>query len=362
MNFLRGILYPFSILYGVVTYIRNKLFDWNIIPSKEFDIPVISIGNLSVGGTGKTPHTEYIIRLLSQQGYKIAVISRGYKRITKGFVLADENSTSQTIGDEPYQMNKKFPNLIFAVDEERVRGIENLLSLFPDIDVILMDDAFQHRHVKAGLSILITSYFKPFTKDFLLPTGNLREYRSGARRADLLVVSRSPVVLSPIVRQEYIKSIKECMNNNIFFSKVRHQKIKAFPGLDIKTDIDRVKNIIVFTGIADPYLLENYLKKYCDYLDTIHFPDHFDYSLKDIEKIRERYINNFSKDKILVTTEKDVGRLLKKDIVESIKDLPLYYVPIEVEFHGEDRERFDNKILNYVKENTRNGKVHKSTD
>ncbi len=362
MNVFRGLLYPFSIIYGIITYVRNKLFDWKIFPSKSFDIPIISIGNISVGGTGKTPHTEYVIKLLQKKGYKVAVISRGYKRNTKGFVLADINSTARDIGDEPFQMKQKFQDLIVAVDEKRVRGIENLLLLHPEIDVILMDDAFQHRWVKPGLSILITGYFSPFTKDYLLPTGNLREYRTGAKRADLLVVSRAPVVLSPIVRREYMRSIQECKAENIYFSKVMHQKIKAFPGLDIKTQIDRVKSITVFTGIADPYLLENYLRKYCDYLDTIHFPDHFDYDLQDIDKIKDRYVNNFSRDKILVTTEKDVGRLLKKDIVESIKDLPLYYVPIEVEFHGTDGERFDNKILNYVEENTRNRKIHKSAD
>ncbi len=362
MTFLRGLLYPFSIIYGLVTCIRNKLFDWNILPVKSFDVPVIAIGNLNVGGTGKTPHTEYLINLLQAQDYKVAVVSRGYKRKTKGFVLATEESNAQDIGDEPYQMKKKFPSLILAVDEKRVRGIENLLSLFPDIDVFLLDDAFQHRWVKAGFNILITNYFQPFNKDFLLPAGNLRESRSGARRADLLVVSKSPVVLSPIVRKEFVQHIKQFHSNEILFSKVRHQKIKAFPGLDIPTGIDRVKNIILFTGIADPYLLETYLRKYCDYLDTIHFPDHFDYSLKDIDVIKERFIRNFSKNKILVTTEKDVGRLLKKEIVESIKELPLYYVPIEIEFQGEDKERFDNKILSYVKENKRNRQLHTTGD
>ena len=362
MTFLRGLLYPFSLIYGVVTYIRNKLFDWQILPSKSFDVPVIAIGNLSVGGTGKTPHTEYLIRMLQAHDYKVAVVSRGYKRKTKGFVPATENSTAQEIGDEPFQMKKKFPSLIVAVDEKRARGIEKLLELYPDIDVVLLDDAFQHRWVKAGFYILITNYFKPFNKDFLLPTGNLRECRSGARRADMLIVSKSPVVLSPIVRKEFVQHINQFHSNKILFSKVRHKKIKAFPGLDIPTNIDRVKNIIVFTGIADPYLLETYLKKYCDYLDTIHFPDHFDYSLNDIDLIKERFIRHYSKNKILVTTEKDVGRLLKKEIVESIKELPLYYVPIEIEFQGDDKEHFENKILTYVEKNKRNSQLHTAGD
>ncbi len=352
--FLKVILYPISLLYGVIISIRNKFFDWGIFPSKEFALPVISVGNLSVGGTGKTPHIEYLIRLLTNQSYKVAYLSRGYKRKTKGFILADENSTAYSIGDEAYQVSNKYPNIIIAVDKNRVKGIERLIHDFPDIDVILLDDAFQHRWVKPGLNILTTCFYHPFHKDHMLPSGRLREFKSGAKRADILIVTRSPVVLSPIVRKEFIEKTKFHQKQEIFFSKVRHLKIKPFPGFDIKTNIDRVKSIIVFTGIADPYLLERYLRKYCDYLDVIEFADHYDYTIKDIEMIKERYTKHFSQNKILVTTEKDISRLLKKEIVASIKDLPLYYVPIEVEFHEKESKNFDNEILNYVRKNSRN--------
>lgn len=335
MNFLRKILFPFAILYGFITSFRNFIFDCGILKSYSFPIPVIAVGNLSVGGTGKTPQIEYLIRLLSDK-YNVATLSRGYKRKSKGFILASENSNSDILGDEPFQFYKKFPNIQVAVDANRKNGIEQLLSQTKKPDIILLDDAFQHRKVKAGFYILLTTYTDLFSQDFILPTGNLRESRSGAKRANIIIVTKCPENLS-VSEQEIIEKKLKIYNKiaSIFFTSIQYDdkiysNIKTLNLIDLK-NVDK----LLVAGIAKPESFFAYLQSEKD--QCLTFPDHHDFSEQDIIDINRKAGN-----KIIITTEKDFVRLNEK-----LKNDNLFYLPIKSSFLNKG-ELFDQKILNYV--------------
>jgi len=350
---IRIFIFPFSLMYGIITWFRNKLFDWKILPSKSFPFPVISIGNLSAGGTGKTPHVEYLINLLSED-YKIATLSRGYKRKSKNFVLANKNATVDDIGDEPFQFKTKYHDLTVAVDERRIRGIEQLIKK-KNPDIVLLDDAFQHRYVKPGLSLLLTDFYKLYSNDYLLPTGSLREFRMGAKRADIIIVTKSPKVLSPITRKQMLKALRPTINQKVYFSFVKHGKLTQIPGVDFVPDQQcSYSSILMVTGIANPYPLEQKLRTRCTHLDKEIFPDHHRYTEFDIIKLIEKFNGIFTKNKIIVTTEKDMGRLIQPVLLEKLKSLPICYMPIEVKFHKDDKQEFETQIIDYVKKAKRN--------
>ncbi len=352
MKFIQFILLPFSLIYAFATAVRNKLFDWNILRSKSFDKPIISVGNLNVGGTGKTPHVEYLINFLKDE-FKIATLSRGYKRKTKGFIIASDNSSASEIGDEPFQIHRKFPGITVAVDEKRVHGI-NELQNFTNPDIILLDDAFQHRYIKPGLSILLTDYHNLYTNDYPIPSGRLRECRSGAKRADIIIVTKSSKVLSPIVRKDIVEKIKPKSRQKVFFSYIEHGKFTSLNGEEMKAKKIFFTSILLVAGIANSYPLEVYLKKYCDELEVMKFPDHHNYSEKDVTKIIETFEKIVRKNKIIVTTEKDAMRLIQHDIVNHLISLPVFYIPIKTEFHKQDKTEYNKYILNYVRKNSGN--------
>jgi tetraacyldisaccharide 4'-kinase len=355
MRYLKILLFPVSFLYGAVTFIRNWLFDKGIFKATSFDFPVICVGNLCYGGTGKTPLIEYIIRILNNNGRKISTLSRGYGRKTKGFIIADEKCSSCHIGDEPCQFYNKFRNITVAVDEKRVRGIEQLKSLIPELNAVLLDDAFQHRKVKAGLSILLTDYYFLYTDDHLIPTGTLRELRSGADRADIIVVTKTPVVLSPITKKSIIDKLQTKPNQSVFFSQIKYGTLLPVGEdiMDIGNHDKKFYTILLITGIANPYPLEEYLRRYCVELILKKYKDHHEYTDDDLDDIKETFKYILGKNKIIVTTEKDMIRLRDSDKATHIKDLPLYYIPIEVDFHGGDKEMFDKIIIEYVDKNKR---------
>ena len=358
MNLIRLILFPFSLIYGLITWIRNKLFDWGILPSKSFDIPVISVGNLSTGGTGKTPHIEYLIRLLGKE-FKVAVLSRGYKRRTKGFIIAGENCSPDQIGDEPYQLFTKFKNVIVAVDEKRERGISNLLKLSPHADIVLLDDAFQHRYVKPGLSILLTDYHKIFTHDYVLPSGSLREFRWGAKRADIIVVTKTSKVLSPITRQSIKEEIKPKTFQKLLYSYIDYGPFLPIKGIDFVPDgRKRYNTIMIVAGIANTYPLEFHLKNFCDEIKLLRFPDHHAYDQNDIVKIMETYDGIITQNKIIVTTEKDLMRISRPEFINTLQHYPVCYVQIEIVFHKDDKPIFDKHILDYVRAIKGNSSIH----
>lgn len=349
---------PFALVYWAITTLRNLMFDLHILPSADFKIPMIVVGNLSVGGTGKTPHVEYLIRLL-QPKFSVATLSRGYGRLTKGYRLADVNDGTAEIGDEPLQYFRKFPEINVAVDESRRNGIHQLLKLQPTPDVILLDDAFQHRWVKPGYSLLLTDYQYLYSDDYLLPSGRLRESRRGARRANTIIVTKTPNVLSPFVRRDIIERLKPRPHQQVLFSYIRYGEWVQFgSGNDQSPQQRRVNTILLVTGIANPSPLEEYLRKSCEELVTLSFADHHRYDLKDMENISVTFENIVSRNKLIITTEKDAMRLLNPLYEAWINKMPWHYIPMEVEFHGTDKELFTNIILTYAKENSGNSSLH----
>lgn len=342
MNLLRKLLFPFAILYGFITGIRNFFYDKGILKSYSFSIPVIAVGNLSVGGTGKTPQIEYLIRLLSEH-YKIATLSRGYKRKSEGFVLADKNANAETLGDEPYQFFQKFPEIKVAVDANRKNGIKQLLSQNEKPEIILLDDAFQHRKVKAGFYIVLTSYDDVFYNDFMLPTGNLRESRKGANRADIVIVTKCPSDISANEQENIKQKIQYYLNENqpVFFSYITYDEHFYSEKKQIKIDNFQVVDKLVVAGIAKPEPFFAYLQAVKK--STMVFPDHHHFTEKDIQSILEA-----ANGRKIVTTEKDFVRLKGKLPVDQ-----LYYLPIKSSFVTSSNE-FDKKILEYVGASTGN--------
>ncbi len=340
MNLLRKLLFPFAILYGWITSIRNYLFDTGILKSYSFDLPVIAVGNLSVGGTGKTPQIEYLIRLLSEK-YRIATLSRGYKRQSKGFVLADESSNAAILGDEPFQFYQKFSTVQVAVDANRKNGIEQLLSQIEKPEVILLDDAFQHRKVKAGFYILLTSYGDLYSDDWMLPTGNLRESRAGARRADVIIVTKCPSDLSPEKQKEIENKLRIAKNQELYFTFIDYEDCIYSEEQKIKVSEIRNEDKLLVAGIAKPEPFFTFLKTSNELCLT--FPDHHHFSEKDILDLK-----NKAQNKKIISTEKDFVRLKG-----SLPSEQLFYLPIKSSFISGSND-FNKTIVNYVGKSTRN--------
>lgn len=353
---LRGLfLMPLALLYGLITWFRNKLFDWGILSEKKHTVPLISIGNLSMGGTGKTPLTEYLIRLL-QDEFKLATLSRGYGRETKGFVFADENASARTIGDESMQYLKKFPKAAVAVSEDRNRGVEKLLENVPDLDLVLLDDAFQHRFIKAGLSILLTDFYHLYSDDFVFPSGSLREFRSGAKRADIVIVTKTSVVLSPITRRRITRELKLKKHQLLLFSKISYDKLTPYFEDYKKRLKKQYSHIVLFTGIANNYPLQDHLKQFCTEFTVLSFSDHHVYKQKDIDHILKTFSDVFSQNKILVTTEKDVMRLQDCKKAYLFEGIPFYYVPIRTVFHNGDEKLLSKACSDFLSNSKRRTK------
>jgi len=353
MNITGLLFLPLAILYGMIVFIRNKMFDIKILKSKIFPIPVISVGNLSTGGTGKTPHIEYLIRLLYND-IPIATLSRGYGRKTKGFRIVDDTATAETVGDEPLQYKKKYPGINVVIDENRTRGVSKILDNYPETAVVLLDDAFQHRYVKPGLSILLTDYYKPFSHDYILPSGTLRESRAGMKRAGIIVVTKCPRVLSPISCKSMEEEMKIQSGQNVYYSYIDYGKLVPMNSFSEKIISGKFSTILMFAGIANPYPLEDQLKSIADTVETILFRDHYQYQEKDMQKIKDVFESIFSKNKIIVTTEKDAMRINDTLLMNFFVDLPIFYLPIEVKFHKKDKDKFDKQIINYVRKNKTN--------
>lgn len=358
-NVLNIILYPVSLVYGLIIFVRNWLFDKEIIPSKSFDIPIISIGNLSVGGTGKTPHTEFLLSIFQEQ-FKTGVLSRGYKRKTKGFKLADKNSTSRIIGDEPYQMHLKFPEVTVAVDEKRVHGVKKLLELQPDLQLIVLDDAFQHRHIRPGFSIILTDYSRLYNHDHLMPVGRLREPKKGSRRADMIVVTKCPEDIKPIDIRLIETELKPEAHQSLFFSCPVYKQIRSvFPDSTMENiTIEKIREnnipVLLVTGIVSPKPIAEYLSDYTENLKTLTFPDHHTFQSADFNQISKTLDTFSSPDKVMIVTEKDAARLMSNPIFpESLKAIT-FALPIEIKILNNQEEIFIQKIKHYVIENSRN--------
>lgn len=343
VNLIRKILFPISLLYGLIIRIRNKAFDLGLLSSRSFDIPIIAVGNLNVGGTGKSPFIEYLIELF-QGSFQTAVVSRGYGRKTKGFFLATPDCSAQELGDEPFQFYRKFKSLEVAVDEKRVRGIETLQKLRPEVDLVLLDDAFQHRYVKAGMYILLTVYEKLYVDDYLLPTGTLRESRKGADRADLIVVTKCPKDLSEKKRLDIVKRIAPKKNQEVFFSAIAYDDyVYAADDTILLDELGKYK-ILLVTGIANSKPLVAFLRK--NKLDIQHmkFADHQFIGDQEQKRIKSGFDAMEGEKKLILTTEKDYVRSFLK------VRLPVYYLPIKM-IILEREKKFNEIIQNYVRKN-----------
>lgn len=340
MSFIRKILYPFSLLYGMLTTARNWLYDCGIKKSIKFEIPTIVVGNLSVGGTGKSPQIEYLVRIL-KHSYKIAVLSRGYKRKSTGFLLADGQITVDELGDEPYQFYQKFPSIYVAVDANRVAGIQRLLALKFPPEVVLLDDAYQHRKVEGGLTILLTPYLDLYVDDTMLPTGNLRERISGAKRSQIIVVTKCPSKLTVQEQELLTKRLKPKTYQSVFFSTIVYDK-QLYGSQQLSINELRDYNIILVTGIANPNPLLEYFSQSNLKFKHLNFPDHHHFTSTDVAGIKTAFAKEESVKKIIISTEKDYVRLKGK-----IANLSYISIKIKMLSHQSD---FNQIISNYVEQ------------
>lgn len=332
MKLLRYILFPIVPIYYLVTWFRNVFYDLGIFKSKSYSFPIIAVGNLSVGGTGKTPMIEYLIALLKDKK-QVATLSRGYKRSSEGFYLADTHANAKTLGDEPFQFYRKFKEDIqVAVDADRQNGIANLIQQETSPEVILLDDAYQHRKVKAGFYILLTTYANLYTNDWVLPTGDLREPRIGAKRANCIVVTKCPENLKDVEKESMIKKMKPKANQSVFFSSISYADTVFSE--EKKYSLNTIKDFTLVTGIANATPLVNHLKTEGLQFDHLNFKDHHDFTAQDIELFKSK--------SLIITTEKDYVRLLQFD---ALKD-KVFYLPITVNI--DKPEAFNTEILTFV--------------
>ena len=357
------LLYPFALIYGFIVFIRNRMYDLKILKSKEFDIPVISVGNITVGGTGKTPHTEYLIRLLKEE-FSVATLSRGYKRKTKGFRRVGINSTVSEAGDEPLQLKNKFPDITVSVCENRVKGVEKLkeeIAGNKPPDVVLLDDAYQHRRITPGINILLIDYNRPIKKDMLLPAGRLREGKFQMRRANIIIFTKCPPEITPLMRRILQKDVRLKPYQELFFTTLVYDNIQpvfAQEDADEKLNIGEY-SLLVVSGIASPQSMHKHLNVISNEIKTKIFPDHHYYSENDIDLIMNDFKKIKSEKKIIVTTEKDVLRFKDlPDLNDAFKNV-LYYLPIRVNFLDQEGKSFNKKMINYVGENKSNRELYK---
>ncbi|QEH42621.1 tetraacyldisaccharide 4'-kinase [Chitinophaga sp. XS-30] len=345
-RYLNYLLYPFSLLYGLVLWIRNRLYDNGMLTAVEFDLPVIAVGNLSVGGTGKTPHVEYLIRLL-KAAYRVATLSRGYNRRTRGFLLAKADSTSADIGDEPMQFHQKFPDITVCVGEERMLAVPQLLGDRPETQVILLDDAFQHRSIKPGLNLMVTDYSRLFTRDHVVPFGRLREGRNGYYRADGIIVSKCPPELSTQEQEAIYREIAPYPHQRLFFTCLQYGQPYGMLQPDMAPPPPGA-SILVVCGIARPEPLVHHLLQHYANVHLLSFPDHYYYTQQDLDKIKMELDHMDGGAKHIITTEKDAVRLhLLKDSIAAMQ-LPIAVMPVEVRFLFDGADSFNSYIFDYV--------------
>ncbi len=356
-------LRPLSWLYGCGVKFRNFLFDTGILKSHAFDVPVISVGNITVGGTGKTPHVEYLIRLL-QNKVKVAVLSRGYKRKTHGFILATNDMTVREIGDEPHQMKQKYPNVAVAVDRKRVHGIEKLMEHDKELDVILLDDAFQHRYVKPGINILLVDYHRLIIYDKLLPAGRLREPLSGKNRADIVIITKCPKDMKPMEFRVLIKAMNLYPYQHLYFTTLAYDSLMPLynkKGTRALEDIKADEHVLLLTGIASPEQMLIDLKPYAANIHPLTFADHHEFNKKDVEKINEAF-SSMPSPKCIITTEKDATRInntlgFTDEVMQN-----MYLLPVKIQFMQDQDDLFNQNILGYVRKNSRNSILVKGKD
>lgn len=340
----RILLLPFSLLYGFVIIIRNWLYNKKILRSAEFNLPIICVGNLALGGTGKSPMVEFLIELLYNK-FLIATVSRGYKRKTKGYALANENSTALEIGDEPMQFYTKFPQVAVAVGEERMVAVPQLLHDRPDTQVIILDDAFQHRAIKAGLNILLTEYNNLFTQDFFFPTGDLRDQKISAKRAEIIIVTKCSFNLTETEKEKIIKQLAQYKVSHIFFTTTAYQAPYHITEKNKKALLPGNEVLLVY-GIANPQPLKNYISENTPAYEEIGYSDHHIFSIDDLKDISKKFEKIKAPNKFILTTEKDAVRLIK--FKKQLAGLPLYVLPVKHKFLFSEEPVFNKIVIDFI--------------
>ena len=355
-------LLPLSWLYGLGVRFRNFLFDVGILKSQDYKVPIISVGNITVGGTGKTPHVEYLAKLLKDQ-FKVAVLSRGYKRKSHGYVLADKNTPMRQIGDEPYQMRQKFPGITVAVDKNRRRGIARLTE-DDTIDVILLDDAFQHRYVKPGINILLVDYHRLIIYDKLLPAGRLREPLPGKNRADIVIVTKCPKELKPMEYRVITRAMNLYAYQTLYFSTLEYGELRpVFPQVRSSLTLSQLSshNVLLLTGIASPRQLSEDLKPLVKSITPMAFADHHHFTQKDLLRLSATF-EAMPSPKVIITTEKDATRLNDAGELGDELRKAFYVIPVNIKFMLEQEDLFNQNIIGYVRKNSRNSILAKAKD
>jgi tetraacyldisaccharide 4'-kinase len=356
------LLYPLSLIYGAITGIRNFMYNTGILPHHEFKFPVICVGNITVGGTGKTPHTEYLAGLLSKE-FRVATLSRGYMRKSTGFRIASPGDSVNEIGDEPMQIHLKFPGITVAVDRDRVNGVNSILKEKPETEVIILDDGFQHRSITPGFTILLTDYNRLMINDYVLPYGRLRENVGNMYRADIILITKSPENISPIQRRIIVKEINKAPYQNLYFTSVDYSDpVSVYTdSLEKKLTLNEINKgkagMVLLTGIANPLPLKEYLSKYFKEITHLAFPDHHKFSEKDIARLATAFYNLSSQEKFIITTEKDAVRLREFTNIAELIRSSTYCIPLGIKFLNEDKDEFDNLIIEYVRKNKRNNRI-----
>ena len=355
-------LLPLSWLYGLGVRFRNFLFDVGILKSQDYKVPIISVGNITVGGTGKTPHVEYLAKLLKDQ-FKVAVLSRGYKRKSHGYVLADKDTPMRQIGDEPYQMRQKFPGITVAVDKNRRRGIARLTE-DDTIDVILLDDAFQHRYVKPGINILLVDYHRLIIYDKLLPAGRLREPLPGKNRADIVIVTKCPKELKPMEYRVITRAMNLYAYQTLYFSTLEYGELRpVFPQVRSSLTLSQLSshNVLLLTGIASPRQLSEDLKSLVKSITPMAFADHHHFTQKDLLRLSATF-EAMPSPKVIITTEKDATRLNDAGELGDELRKAFYVIPVNIKFMLEQEDLFNQNIIGYVRKNSRNSILAKAKD
>lgn len=344
---IKALLFPFSLLYGLGVSINDFFYRKGILKAIAFDIPTISVGNLSIGGAGKTPHIEYLIRLLKDHLY-VATLSRGYQRKTRGYLEVLHGHTAEQTGDEPLQFRRKFNDIVVTVSESRTFAIPEILSKYPQVQVVLLDDAFQHRSIEPGLNILLTEFSAPFTRDLLLPAGRLREWRSGYRRADIIIVSKCPPVVSEDERNEMIKELNLFPHQKVFFSYYRYLRPYYILNPAYQLPLDEEVDVLLICAIARTDYLVEYLETQVNSVEILEYEDHHFFSKHDIGHLQKTFEEIASKKKVILTTEKDAMRLeLHHQFLKDNK-IPVFAIPVQVDFHFDQAAEFDDLTRQFL--------------
>ena len=346
-KFLFYLLIPFSWLYGLIISFRKWLYKSGLYTRSKFDFPIICVGNITAGGTGKTPHIEWLIKNLSGH-YRVAVLSRGYKRKTIGYVLSTPVSTPEQIGDEPYQIKQKFLQVPVAVSENRVLGIPMLLGDEPNTEVVLMDDGFQHLSIQAGFNIVLCDYNRPYYNDYLLPAGLLRENKTGANRADVIIVTKCPLNLSLEEKNNIKQKLKLHANQTVYFSTIKYKNIIAITDTAIKQGLpDPNQPTVALAGIAKANLFINQIKSIQKQVIPLVFSDHQTYTDDRIQQLAATA--SIHPNSVIITTEKDAVKLKSSTILPYINQLPIWYIPIGIEILFEEENQLLQQINQYIK-------------